>query len=241
MTVVALLLAAGEGIRLGAARPGALPKVFLALGGRPMFEHSLRSMASSGVVDRVILVAHAAHLDGARDQVSRRGWGELVASVVAGGPSRQDSVRRGIDALDEDFAAVLCHDAARPFASPELFRRVVGRLVEDEADGVVPAVGTADTVKRVREGWVVETMPREGLVLAQTPQGFRAPALRQAHRVAEERSVRATDDAMLLEAAGFRVAVVAGEPANFKITTQEDLARAEQVLASFRTVEGADA
>lgn len=159
--------------------------------------------------------------------------------IRAGGRTRQESVGKAIDALPGTTEVVVCHDAARPFASPGLFRRVVAGI--GEADGAVPAIESHDTVKRVRAGRVLETIPRESIRLIQTPQAFSAPALRRAHRLAVERGVEGTDDATLLEAAGFRVITVEGEPANFKVTTEADLARAESVLRDGSLVSTEDA
>ena len=226
-----MLLAAGSGSRLG--RPA---KAFLELGGLPMFLHSFRSISGCvGVGGVVILVP-----DGFVDQAQR--WLASVdtatpATVVVGSDTRQGSVRRGLAALPPGVDVILCHDAARPFASASLFERVTRRLAAGaggaggRADGVVPVVPSLDTVKRVRDRVVVETLPREELGLVQTPQAFRRDALEDAHAQADRSGLVATDDAMLLEAAGYRVAVVEGEAVNFKITTAEDLRRAEYVLA----------
>jgi 2-C-methyl-D-erythritol 4-phosphate cytidylyltransferase len=151
--------------------------------------------------------------------------------MVTGGDTRQESVRRGIEALTSTATGVLCHDAARPLATPELFRVVAAALSADEADGVVPLVPVSDTVKRVRQGRVVETVgPRVELGLAQTPQGFVVSALRDAHQQASAARMEATDDAMLLEQAGYRVHAVPGERSNLKVTTAEDLQQAELML-----------
>lgn len=229
---VAILLAAGEGRRLGR---GEL-KAFIPLAGRPMVWHSLVSIVRSGVVGRAVLVVP-------ESEVPRAGtlaevWDErtLLATVVAGGETRQASVQRGLESLATYQGPVLCHDAARPLASPELFRRVLAGLAE--ADGAVPVVPLADTVKRVAHGRVVETLPREQLVLAQTPQAFRAEALRDAHRRARARGLQGTDDSMLVEAAGYAVATVDGEPWNFKVTLEEDLARADRMLSGRLGVPG---
>jgi len=123
----------------------------------------------------------------------------------------------------------VCHDAARPFASPALYSAVVSALAS--ADGAVPVLAVADTVKRVRGGIVDATEPRDGLALAQTPQAFDAAALRDAHDRAEREGVEVTDDAAALEWAGYRVSAVPGEVRNFKVTTPEDLARAELVAS----------
>jgi 2-C-methyl-D-erythritol 4-phosphate cytidylyltransferase/2-C-methyl-D-erythritol 2,4-cyclodiphosphate synthase len=128
----------------------------------------------------------------------------------------------------------VCHDAARPFASAALFAGVVSGL--RGAEGCIPTIPVPDTLKRTREDRVVETIPRDDVVLAQTPQAFVCSSLRMAHdratgMAAELGSGEATDDAMLLEAQGLPVAIVAGEAGNFKVTTPEDLRRAEEILA----------
>jgi len=148
--------------------------------------------------------------------------------VIAGGRTRQESVRLALASVPMDAPVIVCHDAARPFAAPELFSAVIAALAD--ADGAVPALLPPDTVKQVRDGFVESTLSRTDLRLAQTPQAFAAPALRESHRRAKESGVRCTDDAGLLEWAGYRVRVITGEPVNFKITTPDDLARAERLL-----------
>jgi 2-C-methyl-D-erythritol 4-phosphate cytidylyltransferase/2-C-methyl-D-erythritol 2,4-cyclodiphosphate synthase len=151
--------------------------------------------------------------------------------VVGGGETRQESVRLALRAVAEDVKVVACHDAARPFASPALFGAVI-EAVGDGAAGAVPVVAVADTIKRARDGWVVGTEVREELAAAQTPQAFATPVLREAHERAAAQGVAFTDDAALVEWAGGRVRTVPGEPANIKVTTPEDLARAEAVEAA---------
>ncbi len=221
-------MAAGSGARLGRDEP----KAFVPLGGRPLLAHSLAAVGGCGCAEALVVVvvpgreAEAAAL--VLDVLP--GWPQDALTVVPGGATRQESVWLGLVAVDADV--VLCHDAARPFATPALFARVVAALRDDaEAAGVVPAVPAVDTVKRVRGGRIVETLPRAAIVLAQTPQGFRTAALRDAHERALREGLEATDDAMLLEAAGYAVTVVPGEDENFKVTTAEDLARAERVAA----------
>ena len=225
MTTVALLLAAGLGSRLGQGTP----KAFVSLSGRPMFLFSLEAMEDSGVIDAVILVAPPSALTEARSIVEALG-SSLIGDVIPGGATRSSSVREGLAAIPPNADIVMCHDAARPFASPELFRRVIEALGNaDGPDGVVPVIPSPDTVKRL-DGWrVAETIPRDAVGLAQTPQAFRAPALQSAHAAD---SPEATDDATLLERSSFRVQAVEGEPNNFKITTGEDLRRAETLLPS---------
>jgi len=149
--------------------------------------------------------------------------------VVSGGPTRADSVRRGLAAVPDDAAVIVVHDAARPLASPALFAAVVGALGEDGVDGAVPGVMPADTIKVVDEtGCVERTLDRSRLVAVQTPQAFRADVLRRAH---EHAGPDATDDAMVVEGSGGRVKVVPGETTNLKITGPGDLGSAELFLA----------
>jgi 2-C-methyl-D-erythritol 4-phosphate cytidylyltransferase len=226
VSTVALVLAAGAGTRLG--QPA--PKGFVSLGGRPIFAFAVEALAASGVVDSIVLVVPPPSIRKAEELV--RESGSSVDAVVAGGRTRQQSVQRALTAVGSEAEAIVCHDAARPFASPDLVRRVTEGLVR--ADGVVPIIPSPDTVKRTRHGWILATMDREELGLAQTPQAFASHALRSAHSSALDRGIVATDDAMLLEEAGFRVAAVDGEATNFKITDGEDLKRALHVIEEFQ-------
>lgn len=153
--------------------------------------------------------------------------------VVSGGKTRQASVALALLVVDTEVSIVAIHDAARPFAPPTLFTAVV-EAVEAGAGAAVPVVQLVDTVKRVQDGIVVATEPRDHLTLAQTPQACRAALLRDAHKKAEEARLDFTDDAGLLEWAGVVVHTVAGDPGNFKITTALDLARAEARLEANR-------
>jgi 2-C-methyl-D-erythritol 4-phosphate cytidylyltransferase len=208
-----------------------MSKALLPLGGIPMFGHSLRNAALSGSIEDAVLVAPESQLETAMRMSAALGDIVRVSAVVAGGESRQESTRRGLAAVLADATVVVCHDAARPFASPALYDRVVA-AVDGDARGAIPGIRSPDTVKDVREGTVAATFPRDGLVLAQTPQAFDASTLRAAHARAAEEGLDATDDAMLLEAAGLAVAVVEGEEMNFKITSEADMRRAEWLVAS---------
>lgn len=218
---VAIVLAAGSGDRL---RHGS-PKAFVPLGSRTLLGHAVSSALASPAIDSVVVAAPPGSEDLAHAIVEPLG----AHAVVTGGDSRQSSVRAALAALPAGCELVVCHDAARPFASTALFDAVVEAL--DGWDGVVPVIAVTDTVKRLRGEAVEGTEPRDTLALAQTPQAFRAAALRDAHARAERDGVEVTDDAAALELAGYRVRAIAGEPGNFKITTAEDLARAEATLA----------
>jgi 2-C-methyl-D-erythritol 4-phosphate cytidylyltransferase len=208
-----------------------MAKALLPLGGIPMFAHSLRSAALAGSIDDAVLVAPEGQLEIAMRMSTDLRDTVRVSAVVAGGDSRQESTRRGLVAVPADASVVLCHDAARPFASPALYDRVVA-AVGGDVRGAIPGIRSPDTVKDVRDGMVAATFPRDELVLAQTPQAFDAKALRTGHERAAEEGLDVTDDAMLLEDAGLAVAVVQGEEMNFKITTEADMRRAEWLVAS---------
>ncbi|MCU1379908.1 MAG: ispD [Acidimicrobiales bacterium] len=201
--VWAVVVAAGSGERYGA------PKQYERLGDRRVLDWSLA--AARSVADGVVLVVSPGR--GADPEPG-------ADAVVVGGDTRSESVRAGLSAVPDDAAIVVVHDAARPVATPALFAAVVA-AVRSGADGALPGVPVVDTVKRHADGVVVETLDRAALVAVQTPQAFRAAALRSAHAAGGE----ATDDGALVESAGGRVVVVPGEPANVKLTTPADLDR----------------
>ncbi len=221
--VVCIVVAAGSGERLGAG----VPKAFVPLLGQPLLAWSLAAIAESGRFDEVVVAAPEGWEDRAGAVAGSSPTLPPVA-VVLGGATRQGSVRVALEAASDDAKVIVCHDAARPLAGPALFGRVLLALAS--ADGAVPVLPVADTVKLVREGVIEDTLPRHELGLAQTPQAFLAGALRAAHRLAQEAGLEETDDAALLERAGYRVVAVAGDPDNLKVTSPEDLARAEAIL-----------
>ncbi|HJP66159.1 MAG TPA: 2-C-methyl-D-erythritol 4-phosphate cytidylyltransferase [Actinomycetota bacterium] len=214
-----VILAAGSGQRLGFDRP----KGFVQLGGRPMLAWSVEAAAASG--SGIVLVVPPGMLDQARPLVTPD------VTVIEGGADRQASARLGLAAAPSDASVLVVHDAARPLVPPELFDRVAAAVASGSAAGAVPVVPSPDTVKRIRDGRVVETVPRDDVRLAQTPQAFVSSVLREVHERAVRDGLAATDDAMLLEAYGHVVGVVEGSASNFKITTPEDLDQAERILA----------
>jgi 2-C-methyl-D-erythritol 4-phosphate cytidylyltransferase len=221
LSVWAVLVAAGRGERLGLDRP----KAFAALGGRPLLAESLGRLESSDWIDAIVIVAPEDWEEPAILVAEELGCAKVSAGVT-GGPSRAESVRIGVAEVPEDAAAIVVHDAARPLVTDEVIGRVLGPLGEGW-DGAVPALPVADTVKRVRDGAVVETLPRDELVAVQTPQAFSAAVLRAA---LEGDVVRASDCASLVEARGGRVKVVEGDRRLLKVTSAEDLALVESLL-----------
>ena len=218
LTVAAILVAAGDGQRLGAS----VPKAFCLVAGRTLLEHAAERFAAHPGVRDLVIVAPVALLESATSLVP-------AGVVLAGGRTRQDSVDRGLAALGEDVDAVLIHDVARPFVPAAVIDRVLAALAGG-AEAVVPAVAVTDTVKRVDASEAVtETLDRAALRAVQTPQGFLRSVLVRAHLASDGSGV--TDDAALVEALGVRVVVVAGADESFKITRPWDLVLAEVVAS----------
>jgi 2-C-methyl-D-erythritol 4-phosphate cytidylyltransferase len=218
----AILVAAGSGSRLGGDRP----KAFAALRGRPLLAESLERLDLSDWIDSIVVVAPPDWEEPAI-LLAEELVASKVASVVTGGETRAQSVRNGLGEVADDALVVVVHDAARPLVDEAILERLLGKLGEG-VDGAVPALPLADTVKRVDGGVVVETVPREELVAVQTPQAFLADRLRAAY-VGD--LAGATDCASLVERVGGRIGVVAGDPRLVKVTTGDDLAFVERMLA----------
>jgi len=214
---VAIVLAAGRGERMDSP----IPKALMPFDGATVVARAVERAAAAAPITSVIVVAPSGFVDPVREAVV--GFG--VDAVVAGGETRQASVVAGLSAVAADVERILCHDAARPLASPDLFTRVLEAL--EGWDGVVPVLRVVDTVKRVQGDRVEGTEPRDGLALAQTPQAFLATALRDAHERAAADGFEGSDDALLLERAGYRVRAIDGERTNLKITTPDDVRLAE--------------
>lgn len=219
----ALIAAAGIGARLGIDRP----KAFAVLGGRPLLAESLDRLDRCPLVDAIVVAAPPGW-----EEPSILLAEELVASkvvaCVTGGATRAESVAAALAEVPEEALVVLVHDAARPLLHDEVVERLLTPLGEGH-DGAVPVLPVSDTVKRVSNGVVAETVDRDGLVVAQTPQAFLAPSLRRAFA---GDLAGATDCASLVERSGGRVAVVAGDSRLLKVTTPADLALVESLLTS---------
>jgi 2-C-methyl-D-erythritol 4-phosphate cytidylyltransferase len=224
VSVWAVLVAAGRGDRLGADRP----KAFARLGDRVLLAEPLERLEASDWVDAIVLVVPPSWEEPAILLAEELGCGK-VSACVAGGASRTESVRLGVDEVPEDADVVLVHDAARPLLDSAVVERLLAALGEGY-DGAVPALPIADTVKRVSGADVVETVAREGLVVVQTPQAFVGSVLRSALAGATE----ASDCASLVEAAGGRVRIVDGDRRLVKVTEPADLA----LVASWLATEG---
>jgi 2-C-methyl-D-erythritol 4-phosphate cytidylyltransferase len=214
------------GKRMGAG----MNKQYLLLSGRPILAHTLDLFEKAPFVDDICLVIPNDEIPYCREQVVERYGFRKVRAIVAGGSERQHSVRNGLLALEprdrEDV--IIIHDGVRPFVPLHVAERSVE--VARLRDGALVAVPVKDTVKIVQDGIVLETPPRERLWLAQTPQTFRYGIIREAHERAAAEGWLGTDDASLVERLGKDVHIVHGDYGNFKITTPDDLIRAEAFL-----------
>ena len=254
MHVTAIIAAGGRGHRFGHAGP----KQLLSIGGRPILERSIAAFASHPSIDAIVValppeladeppaylrLAHAS---------AQQGIGKPL-SIVAGGARRQDSVANAFAAADRQSDVIVIHDAARPFASADLIARTVAAAAESGA--AVAAVQSRDTVKRATRPpetpeargssvvsrfsrTVIETLARDTIYLAQTPQAFQREVLRRALEIGARDDVDATDEAALVELAGLPVRLVDGDASNIKITTPEDMALGEAIAAGQSAVGG---
>jgi 2-C-methyl-D-erythritol 4-phosphate cytidylyltransferase/2-C-methyl-D-erythritol 2,4-cyclodiphosphate synthase len=228
-SVVAVVVAGGRGTR-AAAGTGDAPKQYRTIGGRAVIAETIARLSRHPAIACIQPVIHPD--DGLAFAESVEA-GAKLATPVHGGATRQDSVRHGLEALALDPPEfVLVHDAVRPFVSPAVIDRVLAALAT--SDGAIAALPVTDTVKRADSGRrITDTIPRDGLWTAQTPQGFRFAALLAAHRrAAEAGRTDLTDDAAVAEWAGLSVALVEGDAGNVKLTTAADLVRADARLTA---------
>jgi 2-C-methyl-D-erythritol 4-phosphate cytidylyltransferase len=220
-----IVAAAGESRRMGL--PDGESKQFLLLGGETILSHSVERLLAMDCVHGIVVVLHPSHTVRFSNELSLFDDSKPLL-VAEGGATRPDSVRAGLQLVPGAATVIAVHDGARPLFSKHVFQDCLAAL--ETADGAVPAVEVSDTLKREGEGGaVVGTIDRAGLWAAQTPQVFRAAALRDVYARADLNG--ATDDAMLLERAAYRVALVPSTPANVKITTPADLPLAGALLS----------
>jgi len=232
-SVYSLIVAAGQGSRFG----GAVPKQYLPLGGASVLRHAVAALVGHPRIANVLVAIRPED----RSLFDRAVAGLDVLGPVAGGVTRQESVRLGLEALEEYRPDhVLIHDGARPFPGSELIDRVIDGL--DRAPAAIPCLPLRDTIKRVEDGVIQATIDRSALWRAQTPQGFHFGAILAAHRAAAGDAL--TDDAAVAETAGLAPLPVDGDEDNLKVTTPEDLAAAERLIAArqgdFRVGQGFD-
>jgi 2-C-methyl-D-erythritol 4-phosphate cytidylyltransferase/2-C-methyl-D-erythritol 2,4-cyclodiphosphate synthase len=226
MTVAAVIVAGGSGLRAG----GETPKQYQLIGGRPMIWWTLKAFAEHPGIAHVQPVIGEGH----EEMYARATEGLNIESAVEGGATRQDSCLAGLEAVAQRRPSkVLIHDGARPFASSQLISQVIAWL--DRHGAVVPGMPVAETLKLAPGGIVKETVDRNGMWTAQTPQGFDFETILAAHRAARDAGARnLTDDAAVAERAGIGIAMISGHMENRKLTTAEDMAGADRMMMAVR-------
>lgn len=212
----AIILAAGSGKRMGTH----IPKQFLDLAGRPVLAWTLTAFERADRIDRIVLVVRREDIDTCREQFGKKKFSKVI-DVVAGGAERQDSVAGGLQAIPQDADVVAIHDGARACVTSEEINAVV--LAASERGAAVLGTTITDTIKRVQDDQVAQTLDRSTLRAVQTPQAFRRDVIFRAHRAARESGYLGTDDTALVERLGEAVTIVPGRADNIKITSIEDL------------------
>lgn len=219
-----VIVAAGSGKRMGAERN----KLWLPLGGEPIWVHTVRLFVGHPEIGEVVLVVNSRDRQEIQDWLDQNQEKQKV-TVVLGGAERQDSVRNGLAALSPQCAYVLVHDAARPFVTGEQISELIRQVRTDGTS--IMAVPVKDTIKVVGADGIVQSTPaRESLWAVQTPQAFLVSLLKEAHEAAVQAGYAGTDDAMLVEWLGHPVRVMRGSYENIKITTPDDLWTGEEIL-----------
>ncbi|MFH1851128.1 MAG: 2-C-methyl-D-erythritol 4-phosphate cytidylyltransferase [Candidatus Neomarinimicrobiota bacterium] len=222
--VSAIIPAAGRGLRFG----GSVPKQFLTLGNTPLLFHTIKPFLALPEIGEIIIVVpekQIVELDSLLQPIDL----ERKIRLIAGGERRQDSVQNGLAAVAPECELVVIHDAGRPFVTEKMIRDCIAARGNNA--GAIMALPASDTVKRVVPGSrvIAETIPRETIWLAQTPQVFRKSILLEALVAAEREGISGTDEAALVERLGYQVVIVNGSPRNFKITTPDDWETARRI------------
>jgi 2-C-methyl-D-erythritol 4-phosphate cytidylyltransferase len=226
MKVGAIIPAAGRGKRIGAS----IPKQFLEIQGRPLLHHTLTVFASCKLIDYIVLVMPRADVNEVgKDWMNKY---KIVQEVVVGGEQRQDSVYNGFNSLEKGTDIVVVHDGVRPFTTPQMITATVEAAQQYGA--AITAIPVSDTVKQAADGFVKQTVSRDGLWRVQTPQAFQYGLLQQAFKKAQKDSYYGTDEGSLVEYLGERVKIVPGSELNIKITRKEDLVLGESLLSRIR-------
>lgn len=210
---------------MGAARP----KQFLALAGRPILAHTVAVFENCQAVDGIFIIAPAEEMDPVQREIVEANGFQKVLKVVRGGRVRQQSVWNGLKAVTGDWGIVVVHDGVRPLIRRDLIEAGIAEARKTGA--AIVAVPARDTVKRRRPGGRLETLPRDEIWLAQTPQTFQFSLLFEAHRKAAQDLYKGTDDACLVERMGREVTLIPGDEFNLKITTPQDLRLAESWMS----------
>ena len=229
MRTLAILLAGGAGKRMGSSTN----KPFLLLDNKPILVHSLRVFEECRAVDGIYLVVNQKDLPLIQEEILEAYKFGKIVKLVIGGRLRQDSVKNGLEAIEEPCDVVVVHDAARPFVSPAFVEKSISLM--EMFDAIIPALPVKDTIKVIsKEGFVSKTLERDGLWNVQTPQTFKYNLIMKAYREGMAKKLLGYDDSAFVEYLGKRVKVVEGSPYNIKITTPEDLVIAKGILSQLK-------
>ena len=223
--VCAIIVAAGKGLRMNAMGK----KQYLSIAGLPVIVHTLRVFDSCALIDEMVLVVPEEDLSVCREEIINPAGFVKEIVLVAGGPMRQDSVYNGLQAVDSDDGIIVIHDGVRPLVTPDELKACINGARRYGA--CILGLPAFDTLKRINtSGTIVETLARDTIWLAQTPQAFRYNLILNAHQHARQHGLSATDDASLLEQIGIDVKIIEGSRRNLKITNPDDLKLARILL-----------
>lgn len=224
----AVIVAGGSGKRMGAK----IPKQFLLLNEKPILFHTVSLFNKCPQINEMVVVLPENDITWFKESIEKNLSFKKPFKVVKGGKERQDSVKNGISSVSEQSDIVLIHDGVRPFVTENHIKELINECLK--YDCVIPGLSVSETVKRSdSKNYIVETISRDNLFLAQTPQVFKTSVLKKAHDYAEKNNIAATDDALLLEETGHKVKIYNGLRANIKITTPEDLEFANLIINNF--------
>jgi len=223
--VCAIIVAAGKGLRMNAIEK----KQYLSIAGLPVVVHTLRVFDSCALIDEMVLVVPEEDLNVCREEIIDPAGFVKEVVLIAGGPMRQDSVYNGLQAVDSDDGIIVIHDGVRPLVTPDELKACINGARKYGA--CILGLPAFDTLKRINtSGTIVETLARDTIWLAQTPQAFRYNLILNAHQHARQHGLSATDDASLLEQIGIDVKIIEGSRWNLKITNPDDLKLARILL-----------
>lgn len=224
MKIIAVITGGGAGTRMNSLRP----KQFIPIAGKMLIEHTLETFEHHNMIDGIIIVLPENELDAFKLLQKENKLGKKVTAIIAGGTTRQDSVRLGLEAIgNADYAVI--HDAARCLVTKEELTHTIQKCI-DGWQGAICALPVRDTLKRVDGETILATEPREQLWGMQTPQVFEFAMIKKAYQKAKDEKFNATDDAQVAERAGAKICVVTGKSTNIKVTYVEDLALVEMIL-----------
>ncbi len=222
----AIIVAAGSGVRMNSP----VRKQYLLLNHRPVLAHTLSVFGQCKAISKICLVIPEQDFGFVQENILGHVNGEKKVILVAGGKQRQESVFNALDTLDEKEKFVVVHDGVRPLISPKIIEDCLQGAFEYKA--CIVGLAAKETIKQVnRDGFVLKTLNRNVIWMAQTPQAFQCDLLRKAHKQAKAENYLGTDDSSLVERLGVKIKVIPGTPYNIKITTPEDLLLAQKILA----------